>query len=673
MNTKYLRKILLIILFAYGLALGSCDLINSDKESNPAVAAKTIVMDTTLIVSTLNRIDSNTGTMYFNGLSDIDVYKVGCIICSEPSSVAPYGFFYKIKKITRNGEQTIIETEDASLEEAIENAEISTMINLDDYVIGFYDKNDNIVEFAVAPDNLTKSNQSAASFKIININRNVSASTGTGSISIAASLTLSVSLDFDVIIKNNNLEYFRLACKMESNLHKSFSGEVQGTLSLVAQKGEREGESNEGIRLGTIKLKPIRIMVGYVPVVITHEIPVFLKIDLSGKMQVDMEIKNTSSMVVGVLFKDEKLEKILYSQSNSTSSSKTVLSGGIKVTIEPQYALSLYGLKKNNSVETFVGLYGEATLSHDIVNLVKNGKYGLNPELAINYGIDAGIRTKLKIFSKKFVDMEVSTEILEKKELLKSSVFPQWNDIRIDIRTPFVDVSTTAKASPFIFPVPEYGIVVSKSSLPNIYDDSRFSSGALPITLSNDNPPVASSHLVNLEPNTTYYVCPYYLNWFGDFYGNVTSFKTEAQTSIGDFQLDFVVNEYRESTSSGVWLSAYKHCNTSLILHDNRKATLSNFFINEMNWGIVSSGWPSYTPTAIVISWSNGSSAGLSGYHYTYWDNFKFVWLNLRFSGDINKVAIGEVLTGTIEMGDLNIYNTQIPTHRGPASMTRIR
>jgi hypothetical protein len=211
------------------------------------------------------------------------------------------------------------------------------------------------------------------------------------------------------------------------------------------------------------------------------------------------------------------------------------------------------------------------------------------------------------------------------------------------------------------FTTTQYGICMSENPYPDISTDWHSEQGALPAFWTTANVPVASANLTNLKSNTTYYVCPYFVNAFGIFYCNVTSFKTPRAV----FQLDLVINEALNSSEN-----IYKHCNTELVLHNDETASLPNFIINEMNWGISSTGWPNYNPI-LIISWSNGSVWGESTYHYTYWDECEFVQIWIKFTVNLNEMKIGDVATGGISLVKESIFS-YYEAYTGPATLTRI-
>ena len=195
--------------------------------------------------------------------------------------------------------------------------------------------------------------------------------------------------------------------------------------------------------------------------------------------------------------------------------------------------------------------------------------------------------------------------------------------------------------------------------------------------------------LTNLTANTEYHIRPFVkrviMNEVFYVYGEVQTFTTESQPMI--FQLDVVINEKREDMENiwSPWESTYKHCNTVAILHNPDVGygiaflpSFSSLFDDlrekDWDWGINYSGWPNYEPISTTISWHNGFSVGYPPmpYHYTYWDGFAFVWVDIKFDAVITQASINEVITGTIQMGDHDFYNQKATTARGTATITRI-
>jgi hypothetical protein len=549
----------------FSLLIVGCKKDNEgNSDDDPATgSAKVIVMDTKTVDASLDSISQIDGTLYFTDLAEANTFNAGSIICSAPASAAPYGFLYKIKNVRHDGNRTVIATEETSLEEAIEDIDFATSVNLNDKIIGIYDEEGHLLEHQVAQ---TRGTQSLS----IEISTEDDDKEGKGKLSVSGELTLSNDLQFEVDISNHKLQYLRFAYKVASSLTVTASGELTFKGKFLDK------------RILFIRLVPLTIMVGAVPVVITPEIPLHLKCDLNGKIKGVVEITNDCSATVGVLYRNDKLEKVFETNSHTTpidSAFKFVLSGEFKLTLEPTCSFLLYN-SRDISLGAGLGVYGKATLSSEINGLALISRYGLNPELKFTVGAEVNVYAKLKFFKLlKLLDVSATGTIFE-VDCWRVSVFPQFENAIIDNVTPnSANVSISLKPSSAltaIYFVSEYGIVVSKNSLPNLEDATNiYSAGALPAVITEYNLPVASAQAGGFEPNTTYYVCPYFKNVFGDFYGHVQNFTTGEYRWHIDADINYkgLVEHY----SSDVFLDNYPKA-------ESGPARLPNFRYTQLTW-----------------------------------------------------------------------------------------
>ena len=74
------------------------------------------------------------GTVVFAGTGMSDKLKPGMVICSEPSENAPRGFLYKVKSVSTQNGTTVVTTEQACLEDAIETCHVSESFDLGDRI-----------------------------------------------------------------------------------------------------------------------------------------------------------------------------------------------------------------------------------------------------------------------------------------------------------------------------------------------------------------------------------------------------------------------------------------------------------------------------------------------------------------------------------------------------------
>jgi len=273
-----------------------------------------ILMDETTVNENLQSIDEN-GKMIFINMPDDKIPVAGNIIISSITDKTPYGFFYKVTSVAQNGNLTIIETEEASLEDVLEDVDISEVFDLDEDIIGIFDENDN-------PLFSTRSTQGSST-----IDLSATIKDGHGELSLSGKLTIKNELIFDYTIQKRDVKYLKMAYKTDCNFEASIVGEIKGELPLW------------NFEVARIKFKPKIIMLGYFPLVLTPVIPISLKGDLIGGIKGDAKIIDSkNSLTVGVEYKKSELKSFYETGPDSpqqTSGSNVAVSGEIKSSIEP--------------------------------------------------------------------------------------------------------------------------------------------------------------------------------------------------------------------------------------------------------------------------------------------------------------------------------------------------
>jgi hypothetical protein len=71
------------------------------------------------------------GKLLFRNLADEATPRVGDILAAEQALLAELGFLYKVLNVSEDGNITTVEVRDASLDEAIQNAEFESETELD--------------------------------------------------------------------------------------------------------------------------------------------------------------------------------------------------------------------------------------------------------------------------------------------------------------------------------------------------------------------------------------------------------------------------------------------------------------------------------------------------------------------------------------------------------------
>ena len=520
---------LLIILGAASILFSSCS--NDDEpEQNPVTTSdgNVVVMEPSIVSQCLQSI-SNDGTLTFNGLPGDKTPEAGDIICSGITGNAPYGFLYRVKKVSAKNGNTIIETTEASLEEAIENADFSQSINLDEHIAGVFDADGNPMEYSVEPAAMRSSTGTKGEIeqKIkIPINPSIKTSDNT-SISLSGSMTITNALEFEMKIENNQLKHLKLAYTTSTAVTATVAGELKGSYQFLKDR-----------QIGSFKMTPITVFCGPIPVVVVPEIAILLQGELEGTLKGEYTLFDTeSSVTAGMEYDGKKVSPIL--QENRSEAKplaeriKVSLSGAVKITVEPAFSFLLYS-NKDWSVGVSVGVYGRLSLNTPdesaallIENLTNSSRYGINPYLALHLGADIELRGRLKLF-KKGLEYEASFPLFE-KELARGSIFPRFSDVNVST---LQSASATADTPEgvlfnFILPVSQYGICYGENPLPSIETDKYNNMGAMPAVWTLSNAPTAYIALEDIDEDKTYYVCAYFKNMFGTFYSKVTKYPED--------------------------------------------------------------------------------------------------------------------------------------------------
>jgi len=524
---------LLIVAGLITLIITSCSRNDIPDKKKPDLKTQTgnavYVLDSVTVTTKLQSI-SEGGTLTFIDLPSDKEPETNDIICSAPTNNAPHGFLYRVKNISKNGGKTIIETQEVSLEEAIQKANVSKSINLDDHIVGVFDEDGNPLEYTSSFEGLRAGVTSKITLKI---DKTFKGGSGNSSIKVEGSITLKNDLQFDMTINDWDLEYLKLAYTAEVDLKATVSGELK----------VKNTQPFWNVRLFSIKMAPITIIAAGVPIVVTPEIPITLNGWLNGTIKGEFTLFDCkNSLTLGVLYQNDKVSGIFEHKNPETQSlaerMKVSVSGEFKASVEAGVSLLLYN-SRNASLGVTGGIYGKATLTllddkemQIIEDLAYDRRYALNPNLKVSAGLDASVGATLKFFALKLLDYKATVTIYE-KELFRAGVFPQFADISISDKTNNSAKAITTVQTPayfnFIFPVSQHGICISQSSLPTIENSFWYNVlGELPAMWTNISVPVVSADFKNLQTGTTYFVCPYFINVFGTFYGKVDNF------SLGD-------------------------------------------------------------------------------------------------------------------------------------------
>jgi len=363
-----------------------------------------IVMDTDMLNSNLKSI-SEDGTLTFDNLEADYMPVEGDIICAGISEPAPYGFLYKVISVSTDDGITVITTEWATLEDAVEEADVYESFDLE-YEPDEDDNDDEItvellpVELPpVDPNPMWRSAMSRAatpeeewpSFsKTLKIE--IKSKTVNG-ITVKGTIEIGTKFDCYMNAKTFKIRTFRLSAT------PSLKADISTTVGF-----KKEIKKGEGIKipLKTIKFKSIDFMAGPVPVVIKPEIPIEIVITGEGAVEISAKLATWDySYVSGIEW--NKGEGWSAFNKNTSQPARYMdeyqvgLSGEFKAELRATVEFGVYG--------TFwVGVYGGGygKLAGEI-----SQTNNLNGKLTLSLGMEIGAKAELKILGIEIAEYEV--------------------------------------------------------------------------------------------------------------------------------------------------------------------------------------------------------------------------------------------------------------------------
>jgi len=344
-----------------------------------------IVMDAAMLNSKLESI-SNYGsyesTLTFNNLEAKYMPAPGDIINAGISTPAPDGFLYKVKSVSTSDGKTVITTEMATLEDAIENADFT----VEDFDLEFEGDDDEVEVEAVVRSAISRAAGSASETKKTE-RINVKKTQVSPNASISGSMQISAKINCAIKIEDWTMQRFKLSTT--PRLQAKLTAEVSGKI-------EKEIEFD----LGTYPLPSISFWVVPVYVVIKPRIKVTGIISTTG------EVKLTGTLVdwdysreVGVEYtKSSKWKTINADKSQPAKYLEDVqidLEAELKVGPKVNFDFGLYGVAYTGiTVGLYAKLAGEKTIPIPI------GSSPTESKLSLLFGFELGLEASLEILGK---------------------------------------------------------------------------------------------------------------------------------------------------------------------------------------------------------------------------------------------------------------------------------
>jgi hypothetical protein len=282
--------------------------------------------------------------VFFNSSQIARELKVNDIITAEPIEEAPNGFLRRVKSISNSDNEIIVQTENASLTDVVENGIISFKRK--------FTPADTGKVFIKVKEDMTQSNEGfTIGFKDIEI---------FSGIKVDGTNTFYPEIGFNLVIENWKV----IQCLVQLNVKNSL--ELTTHANLEYEK-EIKKSLNKLLGIPPVQMPSITVMLGWLPVVITSNIDVQVGFNLNIGAEVSSGITLDASAIAGIEYNSGQWKPI----SELTSSSnfdppELSLGGSVKAFVGPQLNVNFYGLQ--DAFNAYVGIYGFLELEVDLLS-----------------------------------------------------------------------------------------------------------------------------------------------------------------------------------------------------------------------------------------------------------------------------------------------------------------
>lgn len=347
---KFRLSTLLIVLLVFlgSVLLSACQTAATQAPMPIPPSATDVQLSSEVVVidpaqTTIVQVSPDTNQVVVSG--NTQPIQEGQIIASAPSSTAPYGFLKRVvNKNEQNGE-TVLQTEDASLAEAIVQGTLETQqaispadIQIETGINGVslltnqgtpkMAMQKNVAGVSATRDWVTVRFDNAVLF---DLDKNLS----TTSDQVRANGTYSLLPDVGLSLSfaGGKLKSGKASLVVDQDLD----------LAIEVQVPKFTAE----VELAKLKMLPFVVMVGVLPVVVHFEIPIVVGVGYDSADSIVMEFKNASNINGGLKLVDPAQGWSPYSSSGSTFSRSPFRFGNnakVSLSAGAQFNVILYGL-----------------------------------------------------------------------------------------------------------------------------------------------------------------------------------------------------------------------------------------------------------------------------------------------------------------------------------------
>ncbi len=322
----------------------------------------------------------------------------GDVIVSGVTDATPDGLLRKVTNVSTGGSEITVETSEATLEDAIEDGESNldqplTANDIESFVPLIEGVTLRRPEAgALSDQGAVQAIQACLDLNGVLYDHDGNSNTKGDQIRISGEACLSPIFRFGI-----GISWFRLR-------HVVFSTGVSESISLQLDAQYSASFSKE-IQIAKIRFKPVKVQVGYVPLVFVPVLTVYVGIEGEVSAGITTRVTQSAEFIVGVAYhRGQGWAPIkTLSADFDYELPKVSMGAGVKVYAGPEFGFYLYGM-----AGPYANIEGYLDLQLDPLS---------NPWLSLYGGIDVGVGVKARAFGKTLFDYGIDP-LIEYRELI---------------------------------------------------------------------------------------------------------------------------------------------------------------------------------------------------------------------------------------------------------------
>ncbi|MBT6773915.1 hypothetical protein HOA91_00950 [Candidatus Woesearchaeota archaeon] len=305
----------------------------------------------------------------------------GDVIVAGINNKTPKGILRKVISTTHYGNQITVKTQQATLEDAIQNGTVKAHLDFSEDYLGKADAMmDNV---SVETKQFPLSTGLNINFDNTNLYNNI--------LFLDGNLDMSLGADLEVDINWFKVERVRYTLTGTEDLELKIRGEYSQIIHDQLPPIE------------PVKFPPIAFAIGPVPVIITPNFTITFGVDANGELSAETSIQQSTELQYGVEYNNKQWSPIknFDNHFNYSPFSFSKANASIEVYAKPKFSLELYGVAgPYGAVKGFLGA---------------NVNFLDNPWCDVYVGLNVSAGVHVDVFGKTLADFETNVYNFKKE------------------------------------------------------------------------------------------------------------------------------------------------------------------------------------------------------------------------------------------------------------------